>query len=172
MTNWQLEALRLTSAFGNALVLLVAQVLPCIALVMALRHMKGRRRWTVAAGLAPVVLASLVLGGLLCLGLLIGVVGDDAAFERIKTVQAEAGTVAIYRTIGGATTNYGIVLRQEAKIFPGILLVRRLDHFYPASGASVEVIGIDQIRVTLGENDGILSAPFTRVYRLRRLVLV
>ena len=46
MTNWQLEALRLTSAFGNALVLLVAQVLPCIALVMALRHMKGRRRWT------------------------------------------------------------------------------------------------------------------------------
>jgi hypothetical protein len=172
MANWQLEIVRLTSTFANAVILLLAQALPCVALVIALRQIKGRRRWAVTVGLAPVVLASLAFGALLCFGLLVAGVGDKAAFERIKVVRAETGTVAVYRTNGGATTNFGIILRQEAVIFPGVLLVRRLDHFYPASDASVEVIGPDQVRVKLGEEDGILSDPFTRVYRLRRLVLV
>jgi hypothetical protein len=36
-----------------------------------------------------------------------------------------------YRTNGGAATAFGVDIRQERRLIPGVLLVRRLDYFYP-----------------------------------------
>ena len=172
MLNWQLEVVRLTSAAGNTLVLLASQILPFVALGIGIHGLRGRRRWVAVFGVLPLVTAAATLGALMGLAWSIGFIGDDAAFARISATRAPAGTVVVYRTNGGATTAYGVVLRQEVELFPGVLLVRRLDRIYPAVSAKIAVIADDTVEVRMDEDDGILGDPIDRTYRLRRLVYI
>jgi hypothetical protein len=50
---------------------------------------------------------------------------------RIAEVPGADSSVRMYRINGGATTAYGIVIRQERSVLPGLLLVRNVDTFYP-----------------------------------------
>jgi hypothetical protein len=38
---------------------------------------------------------------------------------------------------GGATTDFGVVVRQEKTIFPGVRLVRQIDDYYPCADVMV-----------------------------------
>ena len=172
MANWLLEVVRFSSARANAGALFLAQALPLIALGIGIRSLTGRRRWMVVAGVGPMVVTAALCTALLGLGWAFGLVGNEAAFERMSVLETPKGTVAVYRTNGGATTSYGIVLRHEAQLAPGVLLVRRLDHIYPASSARLSALDDDTVQVALDERDGILSAPVRRTYHLRWLVVV
>src|SRR5574338_190590 len=50
----------------------------------------------------------------------------DPSFEKIKSFQFDNNFVNVYRTNGGATTDFGIIVRNEREIFPGNLLVKKL----------------------------------------------
>jgi hypothetical protein len=57
--------------------------------------------------------------------------GHDLGFDRFAETHWNGSDVRFYRTNGGATTDYGVVIRQERTLFPGVALVRRIDDFYP-----------------------------------------
>lgn len=65
--------------------------------------------------------------------------GYNPGFEKIKNYQAEKYEVNTYRSNGGATTSYGIVIRQEKKIIPGIILVRNIYNEYPRYDIEYEI---------------------------------
>lgn len=65
--------------------------------------------------------------------------GYNPAFEKIEIYETEKYEVNTYRTNGGATTSYGIVIRQEKKIVPGIILVRDIYKEYPRYDIEYEV---------------------------------
>jgi len=52
-------------------------------------------------------------------------------FDQIEEIQWKGSEIRLYRTNGGATTDFGVVIRKEKNLFPGLLLVRRVDDFYP-----------------------------------------
>lgn len=52
--------------------------------------------------------------------------GVDYGFECINEIKLSNESIKEYRTNGGATTGYGIVIRTEKKIFPGIIFVNTL----------------------------------------------
>ncbi len=85
-----------------------------------------RRRWAraLAIGLCvPLLLYSAVAA----FGM---VITSDTTFDRIAETKWRGSAVRLYRASGGATGDFGVVIRQERAIFPGVLLVRTLDDFY------------------------------------------
>lgn len=70
---------------------------------------------------------------------------------------------------GGATTDFGVVVRQERTIFPGILLVRDLDEFYPCH--SIELAATEKgVRAQNGRSDCISFGDRRRDYPLKPFV--
>ena len=67
--------------------------------------------------------------------------GLNPAFERIHRIDFNNYQVSIYRTNGGAMTSFGVIIRQEKIILPGILLVKNLFRKYPASDAQYKKVG-------------------------------
>ena len=65
--------------------------------------------------------------------------GYNPGFEKIKSYQAEKYEVNTYRSNGGATTSYGIAIRQEKKILLGIILVRVIYREYPRYDIEYEI---------------------------------
>jgi len=55
----------------------------------------------------------------------------DHSFERIAETHWKGSDIRFYRKNGGATTDFGVVIRQEKTVFPGVLLVREVDDLYP-----------------------------------------
>jgi hypothetical protein len=64
--------------------------------------------------------------------------GHDLSFDQFSEAPWKGSSVRLYRTNGGATTDFGVVIRQERKLFPGILLVRNLDSFYHCESLELE----------------------------------
>lgn len=166
VANWRFEVLRFTSPSLNALALLAGLALPVIALVIAADRLTGPRRVAAFALLLPPVVYSLFCGLFVTMNLLsiIGV-GTDPSFESLGAVAVEGGRVGVYRTNCGATCNFGVAVRHERPLLPGVLLVRRLRGFYPAGAASFEALGPRTVRVTVPQSgrrsgDGVRS----RVY--------
>jgi hypothetical protein len=55
--------------------------------------------------------------------------GRALSFDCFEATVWKDSQVRLYRTNGGATTDFGVVIQQEKGLLPGILLVRRLDFF-------------------------------------------
>lgn len=92
--------------------------------------------------------------------------GGGGDFERVGQLRLPHSAVAAYRTNGGATTDFGIVVRQEREIVPGaLLLVRRVYGRYHAHDAALASAGPGRVRVHVpayGESppvDTVVRAP-------------
>jgi len=90
--------------------------------------------------------------GLLCLLAALFVLleiryGPLTSFRNVSQVELLGSVVRAYETNGGATTNFGLIVRQEKLLLPGILLVRDLCQEYPAMGGSVQQVGPETVRV-------------------------
>ena len=95
--------------------------------------------------------------------------GDDMSFRRIAELPWNGTFVRLYRTDGGATTDYGIVVRHERAILPGVVLVRNLDDFYPC--ASLDLAGTrDGVRLKDERSYCTGFSAANRDYPLRRFV--
>lgn len=71
----------------------------------------------------------------------------DPSFEKIKSFQFDNNFVNVYRTNGGATTDFGIIVRNEREIFPGILLVKKLYSEYHRYKIEAKKIGNNTIQI-------------------------
>jgi hypothetical protein len=116
-------------------------------------------RWTwlrwIARAAAVLIFLPMAMFALLALFQLIaGVTGStDTSFEKIAELNGNHGTYRLYRTNGGAMTSFGLVLRRERAILPGLKLVTVLRSYYPASDATLESISSARGRLTV--------APYT-----------
>ena len=56
--------------------------------------------------------------------------GRDLPFVRFAEKDWKGSKVRVYQTNGFFSTDFGVVIRQERNLLPGLLLVRQLDDFY------------------------------------------
>ena len=154
LANWHYEVLRFSLPALNALALLAGLALPVVALVIAACRLSGWWRGAVTALLLLPVVYSTFTSVFVTMHLL-SVVGDgtDRSFEPLGIVPVEGGRVGVYRTNCGATCNFGVAVRQERPLLPGVLLVRRLSGFYPAAQATFEALGTRTVRVSVPRYD-------------------
>ena len=79
--------------------------------------------------------------------------GIDPAFEKTKTLNLESSRVAVYRTNGGATTDFGLIVRSEKALLPGIYIKHDLINLYHVDDINLSVampnsVKIDSINFT------------------------
>lgn len=150
MANAWLPVLRFTSALANIVVFGMLQFVPLALLLLVVARGTWWTRVLWALVLAPVLLFSLLASS--CAALEAHYLSKDGivrSFARLKAVPLTKGELAIYRTNGGATSSYGIVIRQECRIFPGMLWVRHVWGFGPASDVKVDLLAPLRVRLTL-----------------------
>jgi hypothetical protein len=75
--------------------------------------------------------------------------GKDASFEPVAELRSGTAIYRAYRTNGGATTDFGIVLRKENILFPGIRYVRSIYSRYHAKDASLTCSSDRAARLTV-----------------------
>lgn len=95
--------------------------------------------------------------------------GRDLSFERFRETSWKGSEIRFYRTDAGATSDVGVVIRQERGLVPGVLLVRRLDDFYPCY--SLDAASTDNgIEIRDGRSECSGFQDGRREYRLRPFV--
>ena len=77
--------------------------------------------------------------------------GEDSGFECINELPYEGSLIKVYRTNGGATTSFGIIVRKETRILPGILFVKQYLDLYPGDTVGIKII--DQNKLELKHKD-------------------
>jgi hypothetical protein len=164
-----LAALRFTVPILNVLVFLLAQVIPFRLLAIAGRW-SGRRRQYAMVIVVPLLLIALpsACGASACIVLGGASFADDASFERRREVPVSTGKVVVYRTNGGATTNFGIVVRQECVVIPHVLFIaHNLIGQYPAWDAHVTPTDGRSVVVATDADDPMRTeVPFRRWFCL------
>lgn len=85
--------------------------------------------------------------------------GHDGSFEPIAELATPGGRLRAYRTNGGATTDFGVVIREEKGVFPGLYRVRRIDSRYHTYGARLERLPQHRVRVIWNANDADFAGP-------------
>ena len=73
----------------------------------------------------------------------------DPVFEPLWNEQRGASKVVLYRSNCGATCDFGLVLRQERRILPGLQMVRFVHSWYRAYEATVSPISPNRLRVMI-----------------------
>jgi len=136
--------------------------LPWLAVVAIFRIGRWWSKAAVIAAVLPLLLYSLIFFlGWAMTGLL--------GFDQFAEAHWKGSDVRFYRTNGGATTDFGVVIRQERTLLPGVLLVRRIDDFYPCF--SLDAISADHgITITAKRSDCSAFADQRREYRLKPFV--
>jgi len=167
MLNVWFEVLRFTSEYANAVSFLLAQSLPFLALILCLWLGCRCKHRAILLLLLLLTTVSMLFGCLAFAGLKLGFLGTEADFEKIHSTTTGTAEVAVYRTNGGATTSYGVIVRHQKQILPRLLLVRRLLAAYPAVDASVVILKNNAVQITLDEPSP--TPPLT--FRLRRFVI-
>jgi hypothetical protein len=124
-----------------------------------------RRRWSYwVAGFFSLLLLPYSLLWFVAIGF-----GASFSFDPLSQMEWQGSRIRAYQINGGATTDYGVDVRQERSLLPGILLVRRVDFLYPC--ASVDLgPRVDGINVSgVGLHCPGLGTD-ARMYRLKRFV--
>ena len=144
-----------TPAVG-AVFVAAAQFAPAAALLAGIRGFRGGRRLAVIALVAPFVVVSLPLA-LVATVDAAGVLGNgySSAVKPLDTAHIGNGIARVYQTNGGATTGYGVLLRFERTVVPGVQWSRNVRTWYPAESARLRIV--DRSTVTV---EG-LDAPAT-----------
>src|SRR5262245_8572205 len=171
--NWVSGPLRFTSPLANHLLMFFVFGLPFVLLVLAC----GIRRLAVRVGVC-VILVPWVLWCSLCQMVTtlstrdILRDGADSSFEYLHSTSLGRSRVSVYRTNGGATTDWGVAFRHELTIFPGIQIVRQLEGFYHCYDASAERAGDMSVHVSCTDRtDGRVGLAEKMTIELKRHVL-
>jgi hypothetical protein len=146
--NWFYPVLRFGSASLNHLFLLISFTLPWVALGTLLYL---PRLWTKVVAIL-FLLPALAYSAFFAPFTAVETVntigrGHDPGFQPISTVPMDGYRVTIFRTNCGATCSYGIAVRQERQLVPGVFLVRELDGFDKYYDAPHRVVGRDSLLV-------------------------
>jgi hypothetical protein len=147
MLNYWVPTLRFTAPLANALIFSALQLIPFILLVFALAAGPWWARILWCILFVPLAAFAGIVGACGALqSTAIVADGVDASFERLDVVPLPTGHLAIYRTNGGATTSFGISVRQECRLLPGLLRVRHIWGAYPAYEVRTQILAPDRIQ--------------------------
>ena len=149
LLNTWFPRLRCEWRVGDYIFALVVFVSP---IVLASLAVSARPRWlgrlvaVLGFGISPILLIGFFYAAF---GLVFTTLaGKDLSF--IPTSELWQGSVRVraFQTDGGATTDYGLWVRQERRIIPGLLLVRDLHNANHACGGRLATVAPGVIRVT------------------------
>jgi len=158
-----------TSPFINVLIFLIALLFPMAASLLIIWRWRGVMRLVGATMVAVLGLPSVLLVPLTMLFGFYGVgLANDTSFQRLRDVPVGRYHAVVYCTNGGATTAYGIIVRQELPLFLSLRLVRNIYHTYRASDVELKVLGPDTIRVVPGRY---AEPPDAKIIHLQPLSL-
>jgi hypothetical protein len=148
--NWSIGPFRTVSPITNYVVMLVIFLLPCALFALALKARQSAFRLAIYCIMAPwtVICAILAVGAAMDLQG-VAVHGTDPGFEYLHSISLPKSRVAAYRTNGGATTSFGIVVRQETPILPGVYRVEEIFHAYPGFEADMTVVGENEVKISV-----------------------
>lgn len=126
--------IRFKSLKLNDIFSLCIQIIPLILLINGFRfkHISAKiinSIFSLTLSLISIAIAIIILFSISTLNI-------NEAFMPIHNIMLDSSSVVVYRTNFGATTDYGIVVRQEKEIVKGILLVKNLlrqDYIYDVS---------------------------------------
>jgi hypothetical protein len=139
--NWQHPVLRLATDYANLVALWLLLLLPWGTVIVAFARLAGRARWLVLTLSIPAVLTGgepLFLTSLGVVSTLPGTGGDGMIPVRRVALPA-GGALVVYQT-ACVVCDYGVVVRQERRVLPGVLLVRDVYDHYHAEDASIEIV--------------------------------
>jgi hypothetical protein len=156
LLNWRRPFLRLEPAYLNNVVFGATCLSPWLAvyLVGRLPHAAARIALRTIFICAGVVLFPLAMGSLM-----------GSGWSDLGTIETGRHIVKLYETNCGAPCSFGVAVRQERRLIPGVVLVRDLYGFYPAAWPTYTVINPDSIRVEVPAYGGRAPAR-SRTYRL------
>ena len=75
--------------------------------------------------------------------------GKDFSFEKINEVRVDKSSYRLYRTNGGATTSFGLVLRKESKFIGGLNTVEVIFSKYKASESTLSVVNKSTLQLQI-----------------------
>lgn len=156
---------RLSYQAANYLAFALAQLIP-IKVIRLANSRPGWSRWPVFM-IGVLLLLPAVPLGVGAVGCAALAIPTDESFERRQAVPTSFGTIAVYRTNGGPTTAFGIVVRQECRVMPGVVLVRQLAHEYPSDKADVEWQASGSVRISFQDGGDPVPLINVRTVRLR-----
>jgi hypothetical protein len=145
MLNFSTPVLRLTWPQANAFAFAVLQLIPFILLFLVLSADPFSERVLLIVLLLPAVAFGGFAGSCSIIDCETMGRGKDPSFEPIEEVPVSAGRLVVYRTNGGATTSFGIAVRQECQLLPGLRRVRPVWGLYPAYSARIRVLAPDRV---------------------------
>jgi hypothetical protein len=149
LVNWQHPLLRLSMDYVNVVAFWLLLLLPWGAVVATIVWLDGWRRWVMSV----VAVACIVVGAVPLFGtsieLLTRPIGSsDGIYTPLRHLALpQGGRLTVYETDCGAPCDFGVVVRQERAILPGVLLVRDIFSVYPAEDAEVDITAPDRVRV-------------------------
>lgn len=79
--------------------------------------------------------------------------GIDYSFEEINRLQTNGNNYVLYRTNGGATTSFGLVLRLEKETGFGLKVVKVIYSKYKASKSTLELTSDNRIKMQIQPYD-------------------
>jgi|GEM_PF-1306434 len=126
--------IRFKSLKLNDIFSLCIQIIPLILLINGFRfkHISAKIVNSVVSIILMLIsttIAAIILFATITLNV-------NEAFMPIHNIKFDSSSVVVYRTNFGATTDYGITVRQEKEVIKGVLLVKNLlrkDHIYDVS---------------------------------------
>ena len=147
--NFISPVLRTTSPSLDVAMIVVVLLLPWVMLALAFRLRTRTQRFTVAAlcGVFALLCTPVALLEAFTVKSLREAHDRNDGFKPVSMVQFGASRVIAYETNGGATTDFGFVVRQERPIGLGLMLVRDLYEEYHAQGGVVERVNEHTVRV-------------------------
>jgi len=157
--------LRFSSQVANYSAFAIGQLIP-VWVTRLSRSWSGWQR-RVLVTIAALLMLPAFPSGIAATGCAAMSVWGNDWLDRLRVVPIPAGTISLYRTNGGATSPFGIVVRQECRIAPGIVVVRQLAHEV-GDQADVEWAGRGSVRVIFRHGGIDRQRDNVRIYPLRR----
>jgi hypothetical protein len=156
-TNWRIPTLRFESPLANQVAFLVAMLVPVVGVIAGPGADAGRwDRWLLRLAVAPFAFVGLLMS-LPTAEAIYGTAhsGVDLSFEPIARYEVVLPRLIVYRTNCGATCSYGIVVRAEQRLLPGLLFVRNVFTDSPADSAVVRVLTDRRVEIVVPFRKGI-----------------
>jgi hypothetical protein len=144
------EFLRFESLIANHFTFLICLSIPIFLTIFAFYFNNCLLKIYVMLFSMVLILFSLLLGSASCFFNTINWdTGADPSFVCLKSIKLNHSQVSVYRTDGGALSSFGVLIRQEMAIFPRVLLVKRLDFFYPAYEAKINLLSKNKVEAVI-----------------------
>ncbi|MDI3501057.1 MAG: hypothetical protein PWP22_828 [Thermoanaerobacter sp.] len=143
--NYFYPVLRFKFSLLNYIFALCVQMIPIVLLINGFLFKHKICKILNSIFFAALSLLSMAIEIVILIGIF--TLSWKSAFKPIHDVKFTSYSVVAYRTNGGATTSYGIVVIQEKEIIKGILLVKNLYSKYPMYDVEMNKIGDNQIEI-------------------------